>query len=196
MESQRSYKDVMQLFKETDRRMDARLAENERRLAEVRVESERQKRETDRVLAEVGKQIGGLGNRLGDFVEGVVRPGLVRLFRERGLEVRQTLRDLEAKRDGISGQVDLLVVDTDQAVAVEVKSKLATSDVDDHLERLEKFKFLFPQYRETRLLGALAAMVLPDDAVRYAEKRGMFVIGQTGDDAVFLNTPDFQPRIW
>jgi hypothetical protein len=178
MEERVSFDDVWRLFRETDRRADARGAE------------------VDRRLRELGAQIGGLGNRLGEFVEGVVRPGLVRLFREKGIEVHQTLRDLEAGRDGVSAQIDLLVVNADHAVVVEVKSKLETGDVDDHVERLGKFKFLFPQYRETRLLGAVAAMVVPDDAARYAERRGVFVIGQAGDDAVFLNSDGFEPRAW
>jgi len=153
-------------------------------------------KETDRKLAELGKQIGGLGNRLGEFVEGVVRPGLVRLFREKGIAVHQTLRDLEAKRDGEAAQIDLLVVNDDHAIAVEVKSKLAESDVDEHAERLEKFKRLFPQYKATHLLAAMAAMVIPESAALYAEKRGMFVIGQKGDDAVLLNSEGFAPRAW
>jgi hypothetical protein len=174
MENRMSFDEIKQAFLETDRRM----------------------RETDRKLAEVGRQIGGLGNRLGEFVEGIVRPGLVRLFRDRGVVVHQTLRDLEAKRDGISAQVDLLVVNADHAVAVEVKSKLSASDVDEHLARLEKFKFLFPQYAQTRLHAAVAAMVIPEAAARYAERHGVFVIGQTGDDAVFLNSEGFEPREW
>lgn len=178
MDNQVSFEDIKQLFRETDRRMDRRMAEADRRIDKL------------------GKQIGGLGNRLGEFVEGVVRPGLVRLFRERGLPVHQTLRDLEARRDGVAGQVDLLVVNEDHAVAVEVKSKLCSEDVDEHVERLGKFKVLFPQYRDTRLLGAVAAMVIPDDAASYAGKRGLFVIGQKGEDAVLLNAEGFEPRAW
>jgi hypothetical protein len=178
VDNQVSFEDIKQLFRETDRRMDRRMAEADRRIDKL------------------GKQIGGLGNRLGEFVEGVVRPGLVRLFRERGLPVHQTLRDLEARRDGVAGQVDLLVVNEDHAVAVEVKSKLCSEDVDEHVERLGKFKVLFPQYRDTRLLGAVAAMVIPDDAASYAGKRGLFVIGQKGEDAVLLNAEGFEPRAW
>jgi hypothetical protein len=80
-------------------------------------ETDRRMAETDHRLKELGRQIGGLGNRLDEFVEGVVRPGLVRLFRERGIDVHQTLR-------------------------------------------------------------------------------GLFVVGQAGDDAVFLNSAGFEPRAW
>ncbi len=153
-----------------------------------------QSKDTDRRLKELGQQIGGLGNRLGEFVEGVLRPGLVRLFQERGIGVHRTLRDVSGDKNGVALQVDLLVVNDTDAVAVEVKSKLTDRDVDDHLERLGRFKILFPEFASKRLLGAVAAMVVTDGAVRYAERNGLFVIAQSGKDAVFLNSEGFEPR--
>jgi hypothetical protein len=171
---------------------DVSIADLRRIMREMAEQSER----TDRKLAEVSRQLGGLGNRLGEFVEGVVRPGLVRLFRERGIDVRRTLRDVSGDKNGVALQIDLLVVNDTDAVAVEVKSKLTERDVDDHLERIGKFKTLFPEFASKRLLGAIAAMVVPDDAVRYAERCGLWVIGQRGDDAAFLNSDRFEPRAW
>ena len=155
-----------------------------------------QSKETDRRLKELGQQIGGLGNRLGEFVEGVVRPGLVRLFRARGVDVRETHRDLEAERNGKKAQIDLLVVNDTEVVVVEVKSKLSQRDVEEHLERLDLFKELFPRYADARVLGAMAAMVVPEKQAAYAESVGLFVIGQAGDDAVLLNSAGFAPRAW
>jgi hypothetical protein len=178
-------RELIEQSKETDRRMQ----ETDRRMAESRAV-------LDKRIAELGAQIGGLGNRLGEFVEGVVRPGLVRLFQQRGIGVHRTLRDVSGDKNGVALQVDLLVVNDTDAVAVEVKSKLTDRDVDDHLERLGRFKILFPEFASKRLLGAVAAMVVTDGAVRYAERNGLFVIAQAGDDAVFLNTPGFEPRAW
>jgi hypothetical protein len=209
-----SFEDIKQLFRETDRKWqeterrtaearaetDRRLAEaraeSERRQAEARAESERRQQETDRRLERMNKQYGDLGNRLGEFVEGMVRPGLVRMFRGFGLDVRETQRDVDAARDGVAVQIDLLVVNETDMVAVEVKSKLTIERVDEHLERMAKFKRAFPRYRENRVLAAVAAMVIPEEVARYAEASGLFVIGQAGDDAVLLNAAEFQPRAW
>jgi hypothetical protein len=177
----RALNELAEQSKETDRRMQ---------------ETDRKMQETDKKIAEVGRQLGGLGNRIGEFVEGVVRPGLVRLFRERGIDVHRTLRDVSGDKNGVALQVDLLVVNDTDAVAVEVKSKLTDRDVDEHLERLGKLKILFPEFASKRLLGAMAGMVIPEDAARYAEKCGVFVIGQKGEDAIFLNSEGFEPRVW
>jgi len=181
----RAMRELIEQSKETDRRMQ----ETDRRMAESRAV-------LDKKIAELGAQIGGLGNRLGEFVEGVVRPGLVRLFRERGIDVRETHRDLEAERNGRKAQVDLLVVNDAEVVVVEVKSKLSQRDVEDHLERLALFKELFPRYADARVLGAMAAMVVPEKQAAFAERAGLFVIGQAGDDAVLLNSPGFAPKAW
>jgi hypothetical protein len=199
VENQVSFEDIKELFRESDRKMAQSRAEYDRRAAETdrkMRETDRKMRETDRKLARIGEQIGGLGNRLGEFVEGVVRPGLVRLFRERGLDVHRALHDVGGDKNGVALQVDILVANDVDAVAVEVKSKLSSEDVDEHLERLGKFKTLFPEFASKRLLGAVAAMVIPDDAAAYAGKRGLFVIGQQGDDAVLLNAKGFEPRAW
>jgi hypothetical protein len=192
METDVSMEDVRRALRE----LAEQSRENDRRWAESRAEAAQRAEDVDRRLAEASRQLGRLGNRLGEFVEGVVRPGLVRLFRERGIDVRRTLRDVAGDKNGIALQVDLLVVNDADAVAVEVKSKLTDRDVDDHLERIGKFKTLFPEFASKRLLGAIAAMVVPDDAVRYAERYGLYVIGQRGDDAAFLNSEGFEPRAW
>lgn len=51
-------------------------------------------------------------------------------------------------------------------IAVECKSSLSNDDVDEHLARLGKLRRLLPRYAEARIMGAVAAMVLPDDVAR------------------------------
>ena len=196
METQVSMEDLRQVMKELaeqSKETDRKLAEQ---AAASRADFERRVAEADRQTAELKRQIGRLGNRLGEFVEGVVRPGLVRLFRERGLDVRETHQEVVSERHGRKAEIDLLAVDDRVAVAVEVKSKLAHRDVEDHLARLATFKEMFPRYADMAVYGAMAAMVLPDKQVAYAERCGLFVIGQAGDDAVLVNSPGFEPRAW
>ncbi|BAM51291.1 MULTISPECIES: hypothetical protein [unclassified Synechocystis] len=144
----------------------------------------------------VDEQIGKLGNRLGEFVESQVRPAAVRLFREWGIDVQEISSDvsLQTSQDGI--EIDILVVNGTEAIAIEVKSKLSQDDVDEHLERLGKFKRLLPRYQNFNLLGAVAAMVIPGDVARYAYKKGLFVIAQSGEDLVILNDEKFKPKAW
>ena len=174
--------------------------ETERLLQEQSQESDRRFRETERVMKEqnqrIDEQLGKLGNRLGEFVEWQVRPAAVRLFQERGIDVNELSADLSVQKGDDGLEIDLLVVNGSEAIAIEVKSKLTQADVDEHLERLDKFKKLLPRYHSLKILGAVAAMVTPSEVARYAYRQGLFVIAQSGDNLVILNDQKFQPKAW
>lgn len=191
-ETDRRFKETDLKFKETDRKFQ----ETDRKLQETDRLLTAKFQETDRLFKEVGKKIGDLGNRLGDFVQEMVRPAVVRLFRERGVDVHEVHRNISVERGGESAEVDLLVVNDEEAVAVECKSRLSIEDVDEHLERLGKLKRLLPKYRDVRLMGAVAAMVMSDDAARYAYRRGLYVLAQSGDTVLIRNDAKFTPKLW
>jgi hypothetical protein len=88
------------------------------------------------------------------------------------------------------------VVNDTEVVLVEVKSKLTQRDVDEHLQRLEKFKHLMPRYQNMKALGAVAAMVVADEVANYAYSQGLFVLTQSGENMTILNSTEFQPKIW
>ena len=159
-------------------------------------ETDRKMQETDRKLKEVTTAIGRLGNRLGEFVEEMVRPAVVRLFQQRGIAVHQVSRGVYAERDGDAMEIDLLVVNSLDAVLVEVKSELKADDVKDHVSRLERFKKLFPQYAGFRVMGAVAGMVVPEAAARFAYRQGLFVLVQSGEAMTSGNDDDFTPGVW
>lgn len=176
-------------------------------LATAQKETERRFQETDRQLEEtrrlikqqnqhLNEQLGKLGNRLGEFVEWQVRPAVVRLFQERGIDVHEFHEGVSVQRGDEGIEIDLLVVNTTEAVVVEVKSKLTQADVAEHLERLSKFKRLMPRYGDVRAMGAVAGMVVPDDVARYAYRQGLFVLAQSGDGVEILNDGNFTPRRW
>jgi hypothetical protein len=201
----RTIQELAQMGKETDRKFqetDRKFQETERLLKEQSQETDRllkeRSQENDRMLKALGKQLGAQGNRLGEFVQEMVRPAVVRLFRDRNLPVHQVIANQAAYNDNgqFLAEIDLLVIDTDMAVAVECKSHLSQADVDEHLERLALFKLYFPQYSMYKILGAVAAMVLPDEVGRYAYRKGLFVLAQSGDAMKIRNNDDFQPKQW
>jgi hypothetical protein len=199
---QPTYDDIMRLLQEiairsqeTDRQI-KEVAEQSKETDKQFKETDRQFKETDRKIKEVTTSIGKLGNRLGDFIEDAVRPVAVRLFQERGIEVHEVYQNVTMQRDGEGLEIDLLVVNDSEAVGVECKSNLKVDDVNEHLERLAKLKRLSPKYRHYKLMGALAAMVIPDNVARYAMSKGLFVIGQSGEHLEIRNGAEFEPAVW
>jgi Holliday junction resolvase-like predicted endonuclease len=162
-----------------------------------------QSKETDRKMREVfarfdnlSRRFGDLGNRLGEFVEAMVEPALVDLFRARGLDVSEVHRRVTSHRGAERIEIDLLVVDGDTAVAVECKSRLTKEEVERHVERMNKFKRLLPKYADMQVHGAVAGMVVGEDAVEAAQSAGLWVLAQSGETVALKNDPDFAPRVW
>ncbi|OUD12408.1 hypothetical protein [Thioflexithrix psekupsensis] len=196
-ETDRQFKETDLRFKETDRQFketDRQFKETDRRFKET----DRQFKETDRRFRETDKKIGELGNRLGEFVEGFVKPSVTRLFQERGILVHKTYSDVSASNPelDLATQIDLLLINGDVCVLIEVKSKLDIDDVNEHIERMNKFKRLFPEYADKKTYGAVTAMVIPDEVGKYAYRKGFFVIAQKGEMTVILNDNKFRPATW
>ncbi|EIJ43178.1 hypothetical protein BegalDRAFT_2324 [Beggiatoa alba B18LD] len=192
-------------FQETDRQFketDRKIQELRKSLAEERQATREQLQEYTRAAEqrskELDKKIGALSNRLGEFVEGLIKPSVVQLFQERGIDVHVVTRDVEANNPklGLATQIDLLVINGDCCILIEVKSHLSQDDVDEHMERMEKFKPLFPQYKTHKVLGAVAGIVISDNVAKYAYRKGFFVITQKSDTAVILNDAQFQAKAW
>ena len=189
---------------ETDRVIQESRQETDRRLQEISQETKRviqeSRQETDLKLAQISQdanqRLGKLSDRLGEFAEYQVRPAVIRLFQSRNIPVREMIPNLSVQEGDEGIEVDLLVVNGQNAVAVEVKLKLSQDDVDEHLERLESFKRFMPRYGDVRLAGAVAGMIVPTNVGRYAYRKGLYVLAQSGDTMTILNRDGFQPRVW
>ena len=216
--------DVWRLFQETDRKFqetdrkfqetDRKFQDTERLLKESSQETDRKFQETDRKFQEterllkegaeatrleikaLSKNLGEIGNRLGECVEHLVMPTVVRLFQAQGLEVHEVHSDIKAKREGQGIQVDVLVVNDGVLIAIECKSKMTTAQVDEHIQRMNKLKQMLPAYRHHQAFGAVAALVMPDDVAEYAEEQGFYVLVQSGETLTIRNEPEFRAKAW
>ena len=177
---------------ETDRilkELSAEIKETSREIKEVQ-------KETAREIKAVNTSIGRLSNRLGEFVEEAVRPSAVRLFRERCIDVYEVHQNVTSDREGSAFEIDLLVVNNQDVVAIECKSNLSIDDVNEHLERLEKIKRFLPDHVNKRISGAVAGMVIPANVATYAIKKGLYVIGQNGEHLELRNEKSFTAKTW
>ena len=198
-----TYEEILELFRETDRLLKEQSQETDRKFQET----DRKFQDTERLLKEgaeatrleikaLSKNLGEIGNRLGEFVEHLVMPTVVRLFQAQGLEVHEVHSDIKAKREGQGIQVDLLVVNDGVLIAIECKSKMTTAYVDQHSERMNKLKRMLPAYRHHQAFGAVAALVMPDDVAEYAEEQGFYVLVQSGETLTIRNEPEFRAKAW
>jgi hypothetical protein len=181
---------------EEQKALQAAQLETDRILKELSAEIKETQKITAREIKAVNTSIGRLSNRLGEFVEEAVRPSAVRLFRERGIDVHEVHQNVTSDREGAAFEIDLLVVNNQDVVAIECKSNLSIDDVNEHLERLEKIKRFLPDHVNKRVSGAVAGMVIPANVATYAIKKGLYVIGQNGEHLELRNEKSFTAKAW
>jgi hypothetical protein len=135
-------------------------------------------------------------SRWGRFVEALVEGALVKILNEFGILVNRTLTREKRILDNDDYEIDIIAKNGDEIVAVEVKTTLGISDVQEFLKKLELFKRAFPDYKNNMLLGGIAYIQKDSDADKFAAKNGLIVIKAVGDSAIITNRKGFKPKSW
>ena len=203
-ETERMFQETDRRFQETDRQFQEtgrQFQETGRRFQETDLQFQelaRERRETDRQIRELGKQIGGLGEKFGSFTEGLALPSMERLLRKRfGMEVISP--SVRATKDGQHLEIDVLAYANgavNAAYLVEVKSHLREEAITQLQNLLRRFRDFFPEHREKRLYGILAAVDLTP-TLRERVLREGFYVARIHDQVFTLEVPaGFEPRAY
>ena len=202
-EAETYFQEIWELFRETDRRFkegEKRLEENERMLTEKFQETDRvlelRFKETSAEVSRAVKAVSDLTGKWGRFVEGLIAPAAERLFKEKGIEINTIYTRVKKHQDGEEMEIDILAVNGEYAVLIEAKSTLKIEDVNNHIQRLQKFKDFFPEYAERKIVGAVGGIVIDENADKYAYKKGLYVIVESGDTVKILNDAKFKHHLW
>jgi hypothetical protein len=183
--------------KETDRQMketDRQMKETDRQMKET----DRRMKETDRLIQETDRrlnQLAGLfGNQMGRLAEAIVEPSCLRLFQQRGIAVTHTMRRVESAVSGAEMEIDVLLANGRELVAVEIKVKLGVRDVNQFLDKLRLIRKAFPRYHGQVIYGAVAGLECPEHVRRYAARKGLLVLKTSGDLMEIDNPLSFRPK--
>ncbi len=193
--------DVLDLIAASNAKFEQQMSESNAKFEQQMSESNA-KFEADlkKSRKEFDKKMGSLTGFLGKFTEEMIRPNIIPMFQAKGINVETLLRSVVGKKDGKDYyEIDWLLIDTDIAIVVEVKTKLTRDDVDEHLDRLAKISEIAPKHillNEKTLLGAVAAITYEDGVDRYAYKKGLYVLKQTGNLVSIINEENFKPCEW
>jgi hypothetical protein len=189
----KSEKALIETREESEKALMEARKESEKTLTEARKKAEKAKDEAWKAIRETQKNIGGLNNTLGSLVEHIMTPGLPQKFKKLGYSFNRIVTYKFA--EGVHAQIDGMLENGEQAVAVEVKTTLRQSDIDDHIERMEKIRKYADEHGDKRqFMGAMAATITDKSTKDYALKNGLFVIEPLGED-VKVTKPETEPRV-
>ena len=189
-ETDKQLKEVSQQQKETDRQ----LKETDRQ----QKENAQQQKKTDKQLKELGQQIGGLGAKFGSFTEGLALPSMEKILRQRfGMEVVSP--SVRVSKDGKHLEIDVLAYtngELNTAYIVEVKSHAKEESITQLKSILQRFRRFFPEHKDKKLYGILAAVDLSPELREKILQEGLYV-ARIHDQVFELDIPDnFQPQTY
>ena len=176
-------------------------------VAEIRKETERimkeaaeERKKTERVVRRNGKQLGEIHRRFGQLAEHLVAPGIAKRFNELGYHFDSMAAKgakIYDERGKIKAEIDLLLENGSTIMAVEVKTRPVSQDVEHHIRRLEILRDHRRGINDLRkVLGAIAGAIYDNDVKKAVREAGLYVIEQSGD-TMKIDMPDgFIPREW
>jgi hypothetical protein len=191
-ERQRAYEERQRAYEERQRAYEEHRLIAEQEMSALRASLAK----TEKLVEQTNKQVGGLTSRWGEFVENLIKPAAARIFREQGIDVHYTAMRVKGDDDRGSMEIDILVENGNEIVAIEVKSHLEVRNVKRFLEVLARFKEAFPKYQNYKLYGAVAGIKIDEKADEYATQEGLFLIEPAGDSVIISNSQNLQRRVW
>jgi predicted RNase H-like nuclease (RuvC/YqgF family) len=221
-ETERVIRELTEEMKENGRTLTEQMKENERTLAELHKETEKafkevaeaheetekaikeaveERKKTEQVIKNLSENIGGVNNSIGKLVETLIAARLWEKFTGYGLQRAHRRVTVHGDDHRPRAEIDIVLTNTDCAIAVEVKRELdKTEDVDRHLKRMELIRQYPPaviKENSKRVMGTVAGGTVDPDVMEYAHKRGLFVLELSGESVRLAPAPaGFTPRVW
>ena len=159
----------------------------EREKAESNARFEQSRAEFDRRMKNLGEMIGGVSNSNGTFAEdfflNTISTGDKRLFGEHFDQCYSLLKRYH-KENQEKSEHDILLVNGKAVAIVEVKYRARKEDVQKIVNRLPRFRSLYPEYKDHRVYLGLAAMSFDRGVEKESAKEGVAIVKQVGEIVV------------
>ena len=178
---------------EERRKIEGKIEED---LAEERRKTEEEQRKTERVIRQVNKQLGELGNKFGSFTEGMAFPSMERILRNQFKMDVVTLR-AKSRHNGASIEIDVMAYDNgsrNEIYLVEIKSHLTRESIDQMLKTIEQFPEFFGAHRDQAIYGVIAAVDIPDNLRAEVLNKGLYLARIHDGTFELLTPPGFKPE--
>jgi len=142
--------------------------------------------ETQKIVKENSRQIGGMGNSNGDVAETYFRNSFTKSMYYAGQDFDHIDAPLKRKNRklNLQAEYDIVMYNGTSVAIIEIKYKVDKDDVERTLEKVDVFKKLFPQYQSYDIYLGLAGLSIEASAEKEAIQHGVGIIKQVGDTVV------------
>jgi hypothetical protein len=135
------------------------------------------RQEIDRERKAMNKQWGDLARKMGTIVEDLISPALRPVLKKYfDCDVRMEGQNMRKRIKGREYEVDAIALCEDKAFMIEVRSTPKSEYVREIVEKSKSFFKYFPEYEGRELIVIFGGVVFPDNVIRYATKKGVYVM--------------------
>ncbi len=173
----------------------AELAKEHRKTEVALAELAKEYRKTEVTLVEMPKEFGGIGNTQDEIAEDLFHRNLEALMQERGIKLTSVTQRVKAISER---EYDLIGINRKYIAIVEVKSKVSNRNLENLINKqIPAFRIDFPQYKNHKIIGCIAGLVMKKEVEKKASSLGLFVLTQKGKGgAQIANAPGFKAKLY
>ena len=178
--------------------LQAIVAANAQAIADFRKsqsETARQMKESkasvDEQIKELGKQIGGLGNKFGTFAEGLAYGSIKRILQKEFKMNDFIAPGVVVKNNGLTDEYDVLAYSNgtiDKGMIVEIKSRLNQRDVDQMKRKMDDIFKVMPEHKNKTFYGMVAYVTGHENLKKQIIENGWY-LAHIGEEIFEMETP-------
>ena len=162
---------------------------SEQEFAEIRAKNEKYLNErfaeTDRLIKANAKQIGGISSSNGYIVEDAIYTAVRKNMTFADIDFYDIERNRKKykKTLQLKGEYDIVLTNGTMAAIIEAKYKVNEDDVEKlATSQIEKFRLLFPEYSNHKIILGIGGLGFEDDAFDKAKELGVIPIRVLGEE--------------
>ena len=180
-------RDLKKSREEFDRDLKKSREEFDQRIRKREEEAKKSREEFNKSMAEINRNLGGIGNTQGEIAEDLFRRNTKAALNEYGIPIDQVHHNLKATG---RREYDIVAVNAERVVVIEIKTKLKAKDIEKFLQtQLSQFKSAFPEFRDHAVYGGMGALVLSEEQEMELSGLGLFVFTQGKDGITRVREP-------
>jgi hypothetical protein len=192
-----TFEKVWLLFQETDKKFQEsrqQLIEIEKLLKENSLETEKRFKDTDKRCKEIQEELGGIGKSNGEIAEDFFCSALEYQLKVGKLEFDYIDRITRRKRNNLEAEYDIILYNNYKVLIIAVQYNFKLKYLRDfYTQKLKSFKKLYPEYKDFKIYGGIAAMTFEKNVKNEAMEYGFYILSQNNDKLKLLNPKDFEP---
>jgi hypothetical protein len=148
-------------------------------------------------------EMGRIANRQGRMAEDFVAPSICRIMKEAlGIDQKSVCIDYARVKRTFRGdrsrvrEFDVIADCLDYVLVNETKTSPTPADVNELIESMGVIRDYFPEFKDRKLIGAIASLFLNTSLINYASAKGILALA-VGDDLMDIKNPaGFKPSFW